>query len=1180
VLSRALVSRRFVRVVSTILCTVAGVFASSTASQAALVNPLLSSFGTFSAVRSVAVGQTSGDVYVLDAGAAGGSVFKFDATGKPVNFSGLGTSAIEGTGGAGSGESEIAVDSSTGPDAGDIYVANNSVVEIYSAAGAKLGEITGGEPCGVAVDPSGNLYVGSYPSTITKYAPVTNPVSSANEVASMGGLSEICNVAVDGEGNVYAATYNGGVSKYGALQFGSPAATGTVVDPAGKTLAVDPGNNDVYIDEGSQIAQYDSSGALIGGTAAGTFNGSTGVAVKSGGNLFAADGSGHVGIFGSTAVLLADVATQPPGSVTHAAVMLDGSVNPDGTMVSSCQFEYGIEAGVYGQSTPCSPAAPLTGESPVAVSAELSGLAVGTAYHYRLAATNANGTNHGQDQTFTTPFEPAIDGASVSEVGTAIATLHAAVDPRGEDTTVYFQYGTSSCTVNPSACAEIPAPPGTDIGSGSEDRSISVLLQNLQPGTTYYYRVVAVSSVGETTGPDLLLHTLSEPTIASETCPNAQLRAEDNSLGLPDCRAYEMVSPVEKDGVNIGNLNTPTPNFQSTLDGSAIAYEAAGGFGDAPAARQQAFYRGVRGPEGWDTNSLDPLKADYHIFESGPAQIAISSDLTKSLVQTHAALTPGAVAGNLNVYMRDAVTGTYTLVTTYDGTAGFGGLTSVGSSTDFTHVYFQASAALTSNAAPEVSNVYEYSNGELKLAGVLPDGTVDPEGSSSILPTSEFDPPLAADEMASGDGNRIIFGAGSGTAAQIYMRIDGTRTIEVSGSQRTTPDPNGPQRAFFGGASADDSHVFFSSAEKLTDASTAQPGSPDLYRYDLESGRLTDMTVSSESGGANVTTVLGTGDEGAYTYFTATGKLAEGATAGPPKLYVLRADGQITFVGPIEDLYNHEAFRLSPSGRYLEMNTTAPLSSYNNRGMRVVYVYDAQSGQLRCASCIPTGQPPSEEPSLEDGGGGEVSDHWARSMTDTGRAFFETADSLVPADTNGVKDVYEWQDGETSLISSGNGSEPSRLEEVSASGDDVFFDTSNRLVAQDQDSLADLYDARVGGGFPAPTAPAACSGTGCQGVPPTPPSFATPPSSTFNGVGNFAGSTAKSTAKSLTQEQRLAGALKVCHAKKNEKKRAACEAAARKKYGPVHRAKKKTKRATKTRRSATRPAIKTNRRGN
>jgi hypothetical protein len=126
-----------------------------------------------------------------------------------------------------------------------------------------------------------------------------------------------------------------------------------------------------------------------------------------------------------------------------------------------------------------------------------------------------------------------------------------------------------------------------------------------------------------------------------------------------------------------------------------------------------------------------------------------------------------------------------------------------------------------------------------------------------------------------------------------------------------------------------------------------------------------------------------------------------------------------------------------------------------------------------------------------------------RALSDDGtRLFFDSFDGLVPQDSNGMMDVYEYEAGRAMLISSGSGSSDSRFADASSNGDDVFFTTRDQLVPQDQDQSVDLYDARVGGGS-SQLAPPVCSGTGCQGVPAPPPIFSTPSSVTFNGVGNF-----------------------------------------------------------------------------
>ena len=95
-------------------------------------------------------------------------------------------------------------------------------------------------------------------------------------------------------------------------------------------------------------------------------------------------------------------------------------------------------------------------------------------------------------------------------------------------------------------------------------------------------------------------------------------------------------------------------------------------------------------------------------------------------------------------------------------------------------------------------------------------------------------------------------------------------------------------------------------------------------------------------------------------------------------------------------------------------------------------------------------------------------------LTDAGQVFFETREALVPSDTNGVLDVYEYEGGHVYLISSGTSSFESNLEGVSESGDDVFFRSDQQLVPQDnQEGQIVIYDARVDGRLRRAVLPAA-----------------------------------------------------------------------------------------------------------
>ena len=133
-------------------------------------------------------------------------------------------------------------------------------------------------------------------------------------------------------------------------------------------------------------------------------------------------------------------------------------------------------------------------------------------------------------------------------------------------------------------------------------------------------------------------------------------------------------------------------------------------------------------------------------------------------------------------------------------------------------------------------------------------------------------------------------------------------------------------------------------------------------------------------------------------------------------------------------------------------------------------------------------------------------------ITDAGQVFFESAEALVPSDTNGQRDVYEYEGGGAHLISSGTSSFETALESVSESGDDVFFRSNQQLVPQDnQEGQIVTYDARVNGGFAEPSSPPPCTtADACRAAaPPQPPVYGEPASQTFSGLGNLAAPEAK-----------------------------------------------------------------------
>jgi hypothetical protein len=353
---------------------------------------------------------------------------------------------------------------------------------------------------------------------------------------------------------------------------------------------------------------------------------------------------------------------------------------------------------------------------------------------------------------------------------------------------------------------------------------------------------------------------------------------------------------------------------------------------------------------------------------------------------------------------------------------------------------------------------------------------------------------------------------------------------------------------------------------------------------------LSDLTPETGGESAGVLNLIpGSSEDGSYVYFVAQGVLAsnagpsgehaspggcDSADGGATCNLYLRHAGTTTFIARISqedspdfaeglDSLSELTARVSPDGRWLAFMSDRSLTGYDNRDAvsgepdEEVYLYHASAspggeGTLVCASCDPSGARPDglqatdsyKANALVDIAMWSSSDwiaanipgwtetttprssHQSRYLSDQGRLFFNSSDALVPADTNGAEDVYEYEppdsaeeappaDGCTTgsasyspvslgcvdLISSGASNSESAFLDASESGDDVFFLTSARLASTDTDTSLDVYDARVGGGFPQATRPVECSGDACQ-QPATPPVGATPGSLTFSGPGN------------------------------------------------------------------------------
>jgi hypothetical protein len=441
------------------------------------------------------------------------------------------------------------------------------------------------------------------------------------------------------------------------------------------------------------------------------------------------------------------------------------------------------------------------------------------------------------------------------------------------------------------------------------------------------------------------------------------------------------------------------------------------------------------------------------------------------------------------------------------------------------------------------------------------------------------------------------------------IQVDATRGPGESGKGR------------FWTASADGSRVFFTDESRLTSDSTAAPQAPDLYEFNVDNGALDDLTVAaSQAQPANVKGVIAASSDGSYIYFVAAGALAAGASAQPCNsgeanftsgcnLY-MRHDATTTLVTVLnaKDGYaispygvnkgngehgdwqaglGNRTAEVTSDGRHLLFMSGRSLTGYANEGMTEVYLYDADDHGLSCLSCDTTGAPPPlREFSLTAGAAAYLPvsnsatymQHWI--SEDGGRVFFDSVEPLTPGSANGLQNVYEWErDGSGSctqaagclfLLSGGGSPAFSWLLDASADGDDAFVITRAQLAPQDRNEAFDVYDARVGGVPAAGETSAGCSSSACQGPLPPPPTFGAPASTILTGTGNVADIPApKARPRPLTRAQKLAKALHAC-TKKPKRKRTACRAKARRKYGTKARRTKKRKRAGAPRKRATR----------
>jgi hypothetical protein len=1150
-------------------------------------------------------GAGGGDIYVTS-GQAG--VFRIDGTGEPAAFSGsapyISGAQITGTPAGSFGRlTGVAVDA-----AGNVFVLDNSkkVIDEFDSAGVFMGQTSGidtpngsfNELQGIAVNAAGNVYViddGS-PSVVDVLGPGIVIPDVSTETAS--GLTST------------GATLNGTVGPAGVqvtsceFEYGTSAAFGHTV-PCTQTPA--------QIGSGNAPVPVSAEVALLANT---TYYFRLRAANANGTNY---GGQEHLLTPGAPSVQ-AESEVRPTEKAGQTTATLQAQIDPDGR-ATTYRFEYG-ETTAYGTSVPVPDGTVGSGEESVSVpAAVLSNLKIGTTYHYRVVASNEYGTTVGPDQEFKTIAAALIEQESAAEVAATSATLKAQINPLGSDTHYAFQYGTTT-----SYSSSVPAPPGADIGAGEIYLPASVHLQGLAAGTTYHYRVVTVNEPG------------GQPITVEGPDETFTTQAAGAEVTLPDGRQWEMVTPPNKQGAGIyATGNEQGLDIQASVSGDGITYGATAPFVTNPAGSRSPETTQVISnrsePDSWETADITTATPSI-----GPTGVQaghggeyrfFSSDLSLGVVES----------GAEPPYFREADGQFKALVTptnTPPGTNLSTGEVVIfeSASPDLSHVVVRSQVALVKGVPSPA--LYEWAAGQLQPASVLVNG----EATSGALGNQGS----VVRHAISNDGSRIVFES-FGSAKHFYMRdMVKKETVTIDAPQKGLPKPTEDNFENYSTANSAGSRVFFTSSRRLTASSTLRESYPypeDLYAFEVTSGggeplagKVTDLTVDGNAGeSAGVQGVIGASEDGSYVYFVAGGVLgdaaqhgAEGghylyvehydegtkAWAAPKFIAALSGGDSPTWGGGNPQSLKGMTSRVSPDGRYLAFMSASSLTGYENRDANSdvpdeeVFLYDADTGRVVCASCNPSGGQPVgllegngfEEQLVDSGGlwkgrwlagnvpawtGKDLSSalYQSRYLSDSGRLFFDSADALVPADVNGKEDVYEYEPagvgscqgpgygqsasvvfsasvgGCVALISAGTSSEESAFMDASETGGDVFFLTLSRLSPRDYDTSIDIYDAHECTASapcappPSLTPPPCTTGDACKpGPTPQPTLFGEPSSETFSGAGNIVPSASepKVTSRSAHNAQKLAKALKACR-KKPKGKRAGCERQARKRYG-------------------------------
>jgi hypothetical protein len=857
----------------------------------------------------------------------------------------------------------------------------------------------------------------------------------------------------------------------------------------------------------------------------------------------------------------------PVTTKTATTASFSGTIDPGGATISSCSFQYSADAsfasGVSTTPVPgCSSLAPGGGAQ--AVSASATGLVPNTNYFVRLEVKRLfiAGASVSAAQPFNTdPVVPVVSNVGAVNPGDTSARLVATIDPRNSGEVEYvFQYGTTPALGSQTDPVKLANANGPLVVSQVVQGLSPATEYHLRVVATNATGSVQSATTTFTTRANPL------PSPEGRAYEMVSPRYKNGGAALSGVGVSTVAPGGDAIAFCTSSIFGDPPGPQSFLCVDYVSHRTSSGwqtrsttprycriaFGQPGSESSSYFFYNQRVDfsQNLDQATLGQPEGDGPLCSISPLDPAAPLPQRNLYRESLTTGDPGYQL--LTPVLKPADSGGI-------GGGAAGGAVYMGSSDDFSHIVYLSTGKQTPDAAVPnnlLKQIFEWDHGTLRL--VSKDLAGNAFTTTSEVVTDGIATTSDGINGVSADGDRIFFWNDSSGDRELYVRKDGTTTQHVSQSECTSSCGSSAADEFLF-ASPGGSKAFFRSDAKLTDDTPASTASFDptsqvnanLYMYTdsaapaSDPGNLTLLSKDNEPAdgvNADVTDVLGISDDGNVAYFVANGQIVPGGPTGTGnKVYRWSWNGGSPIVDYLVGgvLTENWALQVSerllnrlvtPNGKYLVLEVGQRLDPLADTDSdHDIYRWDAAGG-WSCVSCQAPGAASAGDSTFQYDQLGMTFDAPRSSqrrivMTDDGqRIFFESLDALVPEDVNGqvdcpnpneafpggrkaplCNDVYEWHDGTVSMLTTGTVRAPIPIAFLGASADgrNVFIYSTERLVGWDTDGLGDIYDARVGGGFPEPPPTGApCEGEACRGTVSPPPANTGAGTGVFQGAGN------------------------------------------------------------------------------